>query len=76
MSRLGLLTNNGYAALDGQDHKGFLRFRIDAAGQLTAYFIAIDRVPRHWRRNDAAGPVWVADDEQATPPRVRDRFVS
>jgi hypothetical protein len=76
MSRLGLLTNNGYAALDGQDHKGFLRFRIDAAGQLTAWFIAIDRVPRHWRRNDAAGPVWVADDELATPPRVRDRFVS
>jgi hypothetical protein len=74
MSRLGLLTNNGYSALDGQDHKGFLRFRIDAAGQLTAYFIAIDRVPRRWRRQDGPGPVWVADDEEATALRVRDRF--
>ena len=75
MSRLGYLTNNGYAALGGQDHKGFLRFRIDAGGELTAWFVALDRVPRRWKRNPAAtGPVWVADDEDATPPRVRDRF--
>jgi len=75
MSRLGLLTNNGYAALGGQDHKGFLRFRIDARGELTAWFVALDRVPRRWKRNPAAtGPVWVADDDEATPPRVRDRF--
>lgn len=75
MSRLGLLTNNGYSALDGQDHKGFLRFRIDASGELTAWFIALDRVPRRWKRNPVAtGPVWVADDTDATPPRVRDRF--
>ena len=75
MSRLGLLTNNGYAALDGQDHKGFLRLRIDAHGGLTAWFIALDRVPRRWQRNPApTGPVWVADDAEATPPRLHDRF--
>ncbi|MDR7270085.1 hypothetical protein J2X20_002743 [Pelomonas saccharophila] len=74
MCRLGLLTNNGYAALDGQDHKGFLRFRIDAAGELTAWFIAIDRVPRRWRRSSPPGPVWRNDDAQATAPRVHDRF--
>lgn len=74
MSRLGYLTNNGYSALDGQDHKGFLRFRIDANGELTAWFIALDRVPRRWKRNEGAGPVWVADDGEATAPRVYDRF--
>lgn len=74
MSRLGYLTNNGYSALDGQDQKGFLRFRIDAKGELTAWFIALDRVPRRWRRNDKAGPVWVAADEAASAPRVHDRF--
>lgn len=75
MSRLGYLTNNGYAALDGQDCKGFLRFRIAASGELTAWFIALDRVPRHWVPNEMAGPVWVADDDEATAPMVRDRFV-
>ena len=74
MSRLGYLTNNGYAALDGQDHKGFLRFRIDASGELTAHFIALDRVPRRWKRNGGPGAVWVADDAEATAPRVHDRF--
>lgn len=74
MSRLGLLTNNGYSALGGQDNKGFMRFRIDAAGRLTAHFIAIDRVPRHWKRAKPPGPVWRADDAEATPPRLHDRF--
>jgi len=74
MSWLGYLTNNGYSALDGQDHKGFLRFRIDANGGLTAWFIALDQVPRRWKRNEGSGPVWVADDAEATPPKVRDRF--
>jgi hypothetical protein len=74
MCRLGLLTNNGYSALDGQDHKGFLRFRIDAAGALTAHFIAIDRVPRRWRRSSQPGPVWRNDDAAATAPRLHDRF--
>ncbi|MDR7332744.1 hypothetical protein [Roseateles asaccharophilus] len=74
MSGLGYLTNNGYSALDGQDHKGFLRFRIDAKGGLTAWFIALDKVPRRWKRNAGPGPVWVADDAEASAPRVRDRF--
>ena len=50
MSRLGLLTNNGYSALGIEDYKGFLRFRIGDAGRLDAYFIAIDRVPRKWKQ--------------------------
>jgi hypothetical protein len=74
MSWLGYLTNNGYSAVDGQDHKGFLRFRIDKDGGLTAWFIALDRVPRRWRRNEGARPAWVADDETASASRVRDRF--
>ena len=74
MSRLGLLTNNGYSALAGQDHKGFLRFRVRADGGLTAYFIGIDRVPRHWKRTKSPGPVWRPDDAAATPPRLHDQF--
>jgi len=74
MSRLGLLTNNGYSALAEQDHKGFLRFRVDAQGGLTAYFVALDRVPRRWRRQDGPGPVWVADDAEASAPRLHDHF--
>ena len=75
MCWLGYLTNNGYAALGGQDHKGFMRFRVDASGELTAWFVALDRVPRKWKRNAAAtGPVWVVDDDEATRPRIRDHF--
>lgn len=74
MCRLGLLTNNGYSALDGQDHKGFLRFRIAPDGGLQAFFIAIDRVPRRWRRAGTPGPIWRNDDAAATAPRVHDRF--
>ena len=74
MCRLGLLTNNGYSALDGQDHKGFLRFHIRPDGSMQAHFIAIDRVPRHWQRSGAPGPVWRNDDPAATAPRVHDRF--
>jgi len=74
MSRLGLLTNNGYSALSEQDHKGFLRFRVGADGGLTAYFVALDRVPRRWKTSTGPGPVWLADDPEATQPRVHDRF--
>ncbi|KQV96682.1 hypothetical protein [Pelomonas sp. Root1237] len=74
MCRLGLLTNNAYSALDGQDHKGFLRFRITPDGSMQAFFIAIDRVPRRWRRAGTPGPVWRNDDPAATAPRVHDHF--
>jgi len=74
MSRLGLLTTNGYSALGGQDCKGFLRFRIGADGGLTAFFIALDRVPKRWKRSTSPGPVWVTDDLTATPPRLHDTF--
>ncbi|HEY8877789.1 MAG TPA: hypothetical protein VIN03_09520, partial [Roseateles sp.] len=74
MCGLGLLTNNGYSALAEQDHKGFLRFRVGADGGLTAWFVALDRVPRRWRRQAGPGPVWVAADARASAPRLHDRF--
>ncbi|HEU5294785.1 MAG TPA: hypothetical protein VFU71_08340 [Burkholderiaceae bacterium] len=78
MSYLGFLTNNGYSALAIEDFKGFLRCRITADGALHAHFLAIDRVPRLWkRRAGSGGPVWVPDDQgDATPiaTRVHDRF--
>ena len=75
MSRLGFLTNNGYAALGIQDYKGFLRFRISESGRLDAYFIALDRVPRKWKVSSSkTGPVWINDDPKASDPKVRDEF--
>lgn len=76
MSYRGFLTNNGYSALGIQDFKGFLRMKIDADGRLTAYFIAIDRVPRRWVRNPGPTgmPVWLPDDDQPLSPRVADSF--
>jgi hypothetical protein len=83
MSRLGLLWNNAFSPLACEDFKGFLRFRIDARGDLTGYFFGCDRVPKHWVPNQAAPaggagatrPVWV--EAPGTPTaawRVVDRF--
>jgi hypothetical protein len=38
------------SALRCPDFKNFLRFRIDGAGDLTIYPVAIDRVARRWQR--------------------------
>ena len=48
--------------------------RIDPDGSLTIFSIAIDRVPRRWRDElkGAAGRI-VADDPEATKPRLIDR---
>ena len=53
MSRFGYLTNNGYSALGIEDFKGFLRFKVAADATLHAHFVAIDRVPRLWKRTPA-----------------------
>lgn len=75
MSRLGYLTNNGYSALGIQDYKGFLRFRIATDGVMTAYFVALKRVPRRWKMSAfATGPVWESDDTAASQPAVGDEF--
>lgn len=75
MSTAGLLTNNGFSALGIQDFKGFLRFRISADGNLAAYFIALDSVPRHWKgeQDQTAGPIWSPD--KPLEPRLHDTFI-
>ena len=78
MSHFGYLTNNGYSALGIQDFKGFLRFKIDAGATLHAHFVAIDRVPRCWKRTASGAPLWEPDgegaDQAAIVTRVHDRF--
>jgi hypothetical protein len=73
MSWLGWLTNNGYSALAMQDYKGFLRCKISPDGQLHAYFVAIDQVPKAWTLNKNQQPVWQPQDLPLAS-RVHDRF--
>ena len=47
--------NEAFSSLRIQDFKQWLRLRIDAAGALTIYAIAIDRVPRRWRAAQRGG---------------------
>jgi hypothetical protein len=78
MSRLGLLTNNGYSALGIEDYKGFLRFRIDMrSGDLHGHFIALEKVAKRWRRRSGAGamPVWEPETGNELKPRLHDHFV-
>jgi hypothetical protein len=78
MSHFGYLTNNGYSALGIEDFKGFLRFKIAADATLHAHFVAIDRVPRRWKRTASGAPLWEPDgeapDQAAIVTRVHDRF--
>ena len=41
--------NEAFSSLRVQDYKQWLRLRIDEAGVLTVWSLAIDRVPRRWR---------------------------
>ncbi|HEY6126536.1 MAG TPA: Yip1 family protein [Steroidobacteraceae bacterium] len=66
--------NEAFSSLRIQDFKQWLRLRIDAAGVLTIYAIAIDRVPRRWREAQRNGkPTIEANDARATAPRLIDR---
>ncbi len=82
-SSMGWMWNNAFSPLACEDYKGFLRFRIDAAGTLTGYFFGCDKVPRQWKRNQAfagkvAGdvrPAWTEADGQAKAQwRLVDQF--
>jgi hypothetical protein len=82
-SRFGWMWNNAYSPLACEDYKGFLRFRIDAAGVLTGYFFGCDRVPRQCKRNPApvgivtgdVRPAWTeADPSKRAQWRLVDRF--
>ena len=66
--------NEAFSSLRIQDFKQWLRLRIDAAGVLTIYAIAIDRVPRRWRAAQRNGKATIeAHDARATAPRLIDR---
>jgi hypothetical protein len=66
--------NEAFSSLRIQDFKQWLRLRIDAAGNLTIYAIAIDRVPRSWRAAQRGGEdTMVADDARASAPRLIDK---
>jgi hypothetical protein len=66
--------NEAFSSLRIQDFKQWVRIRIDAAGRLTIYAIAIDRVPRRWRATTRGGvDTVVADDGRATAPRLIDK---
>jgi hypothetical protein len=72
ISLFGRHNNEAFSALRVQDYKQWLRLRIDAAGRLTVWSLALDKVPRRWRADVAGRPV--ADDPRATEPRVVDSF--
>jgi hypothetical protein len=68
----GRHNTESYSSLRIQDYKQWLRLRIDAAGVLTVWSFAIDRVPRRWRRDEQGRQV--SADARATAPREVDRF--
>lgn len=72
ISVFGRHNNEAFSSLRVQDYKQWLRLRIDQAGVLTVWSMALDRVPRRWRADAKGRPV--ADDPRATAPRVIDRF--
>jgi hypothetical protein len=68
---LGRHSNEAFSALRIEDFKQWLRLKIDAAGNLTIYAIAIDRVPRRWRTTARGGAeTLVPDDARASAPRL------
>ena len=69
----GRHSTEAFSSLRIQDFKQWLRLKIDAAGNLTIYSIALDRVPRNWRTTVRAGAeTLVADDARASAPRLID----
>jgi hypothetical protein len=72
----GRHANEAFSSLRVQDHKHWLRLKIDSSGALTIYAIALDHVARRWREQTADGRQQiVADDPAATAPRLVDRVV-
>jgi hypothetical protein len=78
MARLGYLTNNAFSTLSHQGYKGFLRFKIDAQGNLHGYMIGTDSVAKRWKLNVSANnarPLWTEENPNDAPHwKVRDSF--
>lgn len=67
---------HAFSSLHVEDYKGWLRMRIDAAGDLTLHAVGIDRVPRRWKEATRPGGAMVEpDDAAATPPHLIERIV-
>lgn len=66
--------NEAFSSLRIADYKHWLRLRIDAAGVLTIFAVAIDRVPRRWRAATRNGEKTLeAMDARASDPRLIDK---
>ena len=74
MNAFGRHFNESFSTIAVEDWKSFLKLKIDRAGDLTIHPVGVRRVPRKWRRNDAAGGArFVPDterDPRATPPAL------
>lgn len=66
--------NEAFSSLRVADYKHFVRLRIDAAGVLTIFAVALDRVPRRWRAATRNGEkTQEAMDMRASAPRLIDK---
>lgn len=75
-SLFGFLPNNAFSPLGYEGYKSFIRFRIDAEGNLHAYVWGTDDVPRYWITNpDGDQPVWVEKDKRKAEWEIKDTFV-
>ena len=63
--------NEAFSSLRIADYKHWLRLRIAPDGQLTIFAVAIDRVPRRWRKHSRNGePTLEQADKRASAPRL------
>jgi urease gamma subunit len=75
-SLFGFLPNNAFSPLGYEGFKSFIRFRIDAEGNLHGYVWGTNDVPRYWVNNpDAQQPVWVEKDKRKSEWEIKDLFV-
>ncbi|MGW5054605.1 metallophosphoesterase family protein [Actinokineospora sp. NPDC004072] len=71
-SRAGINVNEVMAGQSIEDHKGFLRMRIDAAGVLTIHPVKLAAVGREWvaRPDGAPHEPWLAPVRPLRPARM------
>ncbi|MGQ0837463.1 metallophosphoesterase family protein [Actinokineospora sp.] len=71
-SRYGINLNEVMAGQSIEDHKGFLRLRIDPAGDLTIYPVKLARVCRAWRPDPGGAPhePWLRPDGEVLAPEL------